>query len=79
MTDALDTSIEPGLYGVLPSCNNIPVSTYGTVEITITRFGLWRYVKFIPTSVDSVYLNFYSGYDSPSWTGWYKFEAQKIT
>ena len=61
-----------GFYSCGPNLKNLPVSTYGMALVCQNQPGKWIFIIFIPTSADTIYVNFYNGYsgDSAGWTGW---------
>ena len=61
-----------GFYSCGPNLKNLPVSTYGMALVCQNQSGKWIFIIFIPTSADTIYVNFYNGYsgDSARWTGW---------
>ena len=61
-----------GFYSCGPNLKNLPVSTYGMALVCQNQSGKWIFIIFIPTSADTIYVNFYNGYsgDSAGWTGW---------
>lgn len=61
-----------GFYSCEPNLKNLPVSTYGMALVCQNQSGKWIFIIFIPTSADTIYMNFYNGYsgDSAGWTGW---------
>ena len=61
-----------GFYSCEPNLKNLPVSTYGMALVCQNQSGKWIFIIFIPTSEDTIYMNFYNGYsgDSAGWTGW---------
>lgn len=61
-----------GFYSCGPNLKNLPVSTYGMALVCQSQSGKWVFIIFIPTSADTIYVNFYNGYsgDSAGWTGW---------
>lgn len=61
-----------GFYSCEPNLKNLPVSTYGMALVCQNQQGKWIFIIFIPTSADTIYVNFYNGYsgDSAGWTGW---------
>ena len=61
-----------GFYSCGPNLKNLPVSTYGMALVCQSQAGKWIFIIFIPTSADTIYVNFYNGYsgDSAGWTGW---------
>lgn len=61
-----------GFYSCEPNLKNLPVSTYGMALVCQNQPGKWIFIIFIPTSADTIYVNFYNGYsgDSAGWTGW---------
>lgn len=61
-----------GFYSCGPNLKNLPVSTYGMALVCQNQPGKWIFIIFIPTSADTIYVNFYNGYsgDNAGWTGW---------
>lgn len=61
-----------GFYSCGPNLKNLPVSTYGMALVCQNQPGKWIFIIFIPTSADTIYVNFYNGYsgDGAGWTGW---------
>lgn len=61
-----------GFYSCGPNLKNLPVSTYGMALVCQNQSGKWIFIIFIPTSADTIYVNFYNGYsgDTAGWTGW---------
>lgn len=61
-----------GFYSCGPNLKNLPVSTYGMALVCQNQPSKWIFIIFIPTSADTIYVNFYNGYsgDSAGWTGW---------
>ena len=67
--------VNENVYGFMscgPNTRNLPIATYGMALTCKDPVGNWIFVFFLPTSLESLYVNFYNGYsgDSAGWTGW---------
>ena len=61
-----------------PNTRNLPIATYGMALTCKDPAGNWIFVFFLPTSLESLYVNFYNGYnDANSWTGWHNISFTK--
>lgn len=71
--DALNINNPAGMYSTTPETLNLPISTYGYLTISKDYYGNWILVTFNPNDLSqSTYRNFYNGYGSVGWSGWFK-------
>ena len=76
--DILSINNKSGIYTANPDDINLPINTYGRVIISKNTDSKWIFVEFIPTSLGTIYYNFYNGYSYPGWSGWAKTPLQVI-
>ena len=73
--------VNENVYGFMscgPNTRNLPIATYGMALTCKDPAGNWIFVFFLPTSLESLYVNFYNGYnDANSWTGWHNISFTK--
>ena len=73
--------VNENVYGFMscgPNTRNLPIATYGMALTCKDPVGNWIFVFFLPTSLESLYVNFYNGYnDANSWTGWHNVSFTK--
>ena len=70
--------INENVYGVMscgPNMRNLPIATYAMSLTCKNSSGNWVFVFFLPTSLESLYVNFYNG--TKSWTGWHNISFTK--
>ena len=73
--------VNENVYGFMscgPNTRNLPIATYGMALTCKDPAENWIFVFFLPTSLESLYVNFYNGYnDANSWTGWHNISFTK--
>ena len=73
--------VNENVYGFMscgPNTRNLPIATYGMALTCKDPAENWIFVFFLPTSLESLYVNFYNGYnDTNSWTGWHNISFTK--
>ena len=73
--------VNENVYGFMscsPNTKNLPIATYGMALTCKDPAENWIFVFFLPTSLESLYVNFYNGYnDANSWTGWHNISFTK--
>lgn len=76
--DALYNGSAAGLYKVNSETLNNPSGTYGTEIFLKDPSGGWIFAIIIPTSLASIYIDFYNGYGYNGWIGWRKIDLVKV-
>ena len=73
--------VDENVYGFMscsPNTKNLPIATYGMALTCKDPAENWIFVFFLPTSLESLYVNFYNRYDGAnSWTGWHNISFTK--
>ena len=73
--------VNENVYGFMscsPNTKNLPIATYGMALTCKDPAENWIFVFFLPTSLESLYVNFYNRYDGAnSWTGWHNISFTK--
>lgn len=75
LVDALDLQNQPGIYLTNNTTKNLPDNCdYGLLFIVYGSENKWRFLIFITTALDGIYLKFYNGYVdlANGWSSWHK-------